>query len=217
MSERIAFAGTPEFARVALEALHAAGFEIALVLTQPDRPAGRGLKLQASPVKAFALDHGLALAQPRSLKLDGKYPLDAAQARIAIEAARADVMVVAAYGLILPAWMLAWPRLQGNLGGAAKQLLALAAPRRVEHQLEGCTRIAGIQFDLADQQFIEHARIEPGVLDGRVRGRGLGQRCTGEGRRRGQGEQRARASGSTIESWHPENSCYGKPILGSGL
>ncbi len=108
---RVAFAGTPQFAQVALAALHHAGFEIALVLTQPDRPAGRGLKLQASPVKAFALDHGLALAQPRSLKLDGKYPLDAAQARIAIEAARADVMVVAAYGLILPAWMLAWPRL----------------------------------------------------------------------------------------------------------
>ncbi|HET6599279.1 MAG TPA: formyltransferase family protein, partial [Burkholderiaceae bacterium] len=108
---RVVFAGTPEFAQIALAALHRAGFEIALVLTQPDRPAGRGLKLHASPVKAFALAHGLALAQPRSLKLDGKYPLDAAHARVAIEAARADVMVVAAYGLILPAWVLALPRL----------------------------------------------------------------------------------------------------------
>ncbi|HRN75912.1 MAG TPA: methionyl-tRNA formyltransferase, partial [Ottowia sp.] len=52
---RVAFAGTPEFARVALDALHAAGHEIVLVLTQPDRPAGRGMKLQASPVKQFAL------------------------------------------------------------------------------------------------------------------------------------------------------------------
>ena len=100
------FAGTPEFARVALSALHAAGIEIPLVLTQPDRPAGRGMKLQASPVKAFALEHGMAVAQPHSLRLDGKYPDDAAQARAAIEAAGADVMVVAAYGLILPQWVL---------------------------------------------------------------------------------------------------------------
>ena len=105
------FAGTPEFARVALQALLAAGHEIALVLTQPDRPAGRGLKLQASPVKQLALQHSIALAQPRSLRLDGKYPDDAAAARQAIEAANADVMVVAAYGLILPQWVLDTPRL----------------------------------------------------------------------------------------------------------
>ncbi|MDO9401248.1 MAG: methionyl-tRNA formyltransferase [Polaromonas sp.] len=108
---RIIFAGTPEFARVALAQLHAAGFEIPLVLTQPDRPAGRGLKLQASPVKQFALTKGLPVAQPRSLRLDGKYPDDAAAARVAIEAARADAMVVAAYGLILPQWVLDMPRL----------------------------------------------------------------------------------------------------------
>ena len=101
MGMRIIFAGTPEFARVALERLHAAGFEVPLVLTQPDRPAGRGMKLQASPVKQFALDHGIAVAQPHSLRLDGKYPDDAAAAREAILAARADAMVVAAYGLIL--------------------------------------------------------------------------------------------------------------------
>jgi methionyl-tRNA formyltransferase len=106
MSLRVVFAGTPEFARVALAQLHAAGFDIALVLTQPDRPAGRGMKLHASAVKQFALDKNLALAQPRSLRLDGKYPEDAAQARDAIHAARADVMVVAAYGLILPQWVL---------------------------------------------------------------------------------------------------------------
>lgn len=108
---RVIFAGTPEFARVALERLHAAGFDIPLVLTQPDRPAGRGMKLQASPVKQFALDHGIAVAQPHSLRLDGKYPDEAAAARAAIEAAQADVMVVAAYGLILPQWVLDTPRL----------------------------------------------------------------------------------------------------------
>ena len=103
---RVIFAGTPDFARMALEKLHAAGLEIALVLTQPDRPAGRGLKLQASPVKQWALLHDVPVAQPRSLRLDGKYPDEAQDARIAIEAAQADVMVVAAYGLILPQWVL---------------------------------------------------------------------------------------------------------------
>ncbi|MBC7470084.1 MAG: methionyl-tRNA formyltransferase [Ramlibacter sp.] len=108
---RVIFAGTPEFARAALACLQRAGFEIALVLSQPDRPAGRGMKLQASPVKQFALDHGIAVAQPRSLRLDGKYPQDASAAQAAIQQARADVMVVAAYGLILPQWVLDQPRL----------------------------------------------------------------------------------------------------------
>ncbi len=108
---KLVFAGTPEFAQVALARLHAAGFDIPLVLTQPDRPAGRGMKLHASAVKAFALDHGITVAQPRSLRLDGKFPDDASAARDALLAARADVMVVAAYGLILPPRVLAVPRL----------------------------------------------------------------------------------------------------------
>ena len=108
---RVAFAGTPEFARVALQALHQAGHELLLVLTQPDRPAGRGMKLQASPVKQFARDHGLPLAQPRSLRLDGKFADDAAVARSALVDAEPEVMVVAAYGLILPPWTLTLPRL----------------------------------------------------------------------------------------------------------
>lgn len=106
---KVVFAGTPEFARAALEAIAAAGHEIALVLSQPDRPAGRGMKLQASPVKQCALAHGWPVAQPRSLRLDGKYPEDAAAAREALLAARPDVMVVAAYGLILPQWVLDLP------------------------------------------------------------------------------------------------------------
>ena len=107
---KLIFAGTPEFASVALARLLAAGFQVPLVLTQPDRPAGRGMKLQASAVKQLALQHHIAVWQPRSLKLDGKYPEDAAAAREAIEAAQADVMVVAAYGLILPQWVLGVPR-----------------------------------------------------------------------------------------------------------
>ena len=106
---RLIFAGTPEFAREAMVALHAAGHEIVLVLTQPDRPAGRGMKLQASPVKQWALEHQVPVAQPRSLRLDGKYPEDAAAARDTLLAAKADAMIVAAYGLILPQWTLDLP------------------------------------------------------------------------------------------------------------
>ncbi|MEK7345997.1 MAG: methionyl-tRNA formyltransferase [Pseudomonadota bacterium] len=106
---RLIFAGTPEFAQVAMAALHTAGHEIVLVLTQPDRPAGRGMKLQPSPVKQWALQHHVPVAQPRSLRLDGKYPEDAAAARETLLAAEADAMVVAAYGLILPQWVLDLP------------------------------------------------------------------------------------------------------------
>ena len=106
---RLIFAGTPEFAQVALAALHAAGHDIVLVLTQPDRPAGRGMKLQPSPVKQWALERGVPVAQPRSLRLDGKYPEDAAAARETLLAAKADAMIVAAYGLILPQWVLDLP------------------------------------------------------------------------------------------------------------
>ena len=103
---RLVFAGTPVFAQNALAALHANGHDIALVLTQPDRPAGRGMQLQASAVKQYALQHGMALCQPTSLRLDGKYPDEAAAAQAAIAHAQADAMVVVAYGLILPSWAL---------------------------------------------------------------------------------------------------------------
>ena len=108
---RVIFAGTPEFAAVALAQILAAGHTVPLVLTQPDRPAGRGMKLQASAVKQLALQHHIPVAQPLSLRLDGKYPDDAAGAQVAIAEATADVMVVAAYGLILPQWALDAPRL----------------------------------------------------------------------------------------------------------
>ena len=91
---RLIFAGTPEFAARALAALHSAGHTIALVLTQPDRPTGRGLKLAPGAVKALAQERGLDVYQPSSLK--------DAQTQETLRAAGADLMVVAAYGLILP-------------------------------------------------------------------------------------------------------------------
>ena len=106
---RVGFAGTPEFSAQALQAILAAGFKVPLVLTQPDRPSGRGLKLTPSAVKQSALQHEIPVAQPRSLRLDGKYPDEARAAQTALELARLDVLVVAAYGLILPSWVLATP------------------------------------------------------------------------------------------------------------
>jgi methionyl-tRNA formyltransferase len=107
---KIIYAGTPEFAAVALNALYAAGHDIALVLTQPDRPAGRGMQLQASPVKQFALAHDIPVAQPVSLRLDGKHPQVAQEAHELLHSIDADVMVVAAYGLILPRSVLDIPK-----------------------------------------------------------------------------------------------------------
>jgi len=109
-SLRVIFAGTPEFAAEALAAIHAAGFPVPLVLTQPDRPAGRGMKLQASPVKRFAQEHDLAVAQPPSLRRTGKYPAEAAAAIDLLRATPHDVMVVAAYGLLLPQEVLDIPQ-----------------------------------------------------------------------------------------------------------
>ncbi|KAF0099211.1 MAG: methionyl-tRNA formyltransferase [bacterium] len=100
---RLLFAGTPEFAAAALKALIASGHDIPLVLTQPDRPAGRGMKLRMSAVKELALAHGLNVAQPENLKTEA--------ARQPIRDAAAEVMVVAAYGLILPQAVLDLPAL----------------------------------------------------------------------------------------------------------
>lgn len=100
---RIIFAGTPPFAAQSLQAIIAAGHEVVAVFTQPDRPSGRGMKLQPSAVKQTAVEHGLPVLQPATLKTD--------EAIEQIASFRADVMVVAAYGLILPARILALPRL----------------------------------------------------------------------------------------------------------
>jgi methionyl-tRNA formyltransferase len=98
---KIIFAGTPQFAATAMAALHKE-HQIIAVLTQPDRPAGRGMQLVASPVKQFALQHGLTVLQPENLKTE--------VAQRSIAALNADVMVVAAYGLILPKAVLQLPR-----------------------------------------------------------------------------------------------------------
>ena len=99
---KIIFAGTPHFAAAALEALLSQQFDVVAVLTQPDRPSGRGMQLHASPVKLLALKQGIPVLQPRTLR--------DALIQSELAAYEADVMVVAAYGLILPVEVLQLPR-----------------------------------------------------------------------------------------------------------
>ena len=181
---RVIFAGTPEFARAALAQLHDSGFTIALVLTQPDRPAGRGMKLQASAVKQFALEHGIAVSQPRSLRLDGTYPEDAAAAQAAIGQARADVMVVAAYGLILPQWLLDLPRL-GCLNIHASLLPRWRGAAPIHRAIEAGDSETGITImqmdaglDTGDMVLVERMAIRPADTTGSLHDRlaGLGAR-----------------------------------------
>lgn len=99
---KIIFAGTPEFAVPALDALIRANHEIVMVLTQPDRPAGRGMKLKASPVKLLAIQHNLRVFQPETLKTP--------DVQASLADLNADVMIVAAYGLIIPTVVLQMPK-----------------------------------------------------------------------------------------------------------
>lgn len=103
---RIVFAGTPEFAAVALNALLTAQHQVVAVYTQPDRPAGRGRKLTPSPVKALALEHGLPVFQPDNFRSEAP--------RAELASLEPDIMIVAAYGLLLPQAVLDVPR-QGCL------------------------------------------------------------------------------------------------------
>ena len=132
---RVGFAGTPVFASRALEAIARAGFTIPLVLTQPDRPKGRGLKLEPSAVKALALDLGLPVQQPATLRTP--------DARASVMAVPLDVLVVAAYGLILPQAILDWPR-HGGLNIHASRLPRWRGAAPIVRAIEAGDRESGI-------------------------------------------------------------------------
>lgn len=134
---RIVFAGTPEFAARSLEALLAAGHTVVAVLTQPDRPAGRGLKPYPSAVKRVALIHAIPVHQPESLKTP--------EALALIEGFAADVMVVAAYGLILPAAILAAPRL-GCINIHASLLPRWRGAAPIQRALQAGDAVSGISI-----------------------------------------------------------------------
>lgn len=132
---RVGFAGTPPFAAQALEAIVGAGFAVPLVLTQPDRPSGRGLAVQPSAVKVAASGHGLRVLQPASLTTD--------QARAPLLDVDLDVLVVAAYGLILPPAVLAWPR-HGGVNVHASLLPRWRGAAPIQHALLAGDRESGI-------------------------------------------------------------------------
>jgi methionyl-tRNA formyltransferase len=116
------FCGTPEFAVATLEAVIAAGHEVRLVVTQPDRAAGRGMEMQAPPVKQAAAAHGIAVVQPEKIRNNAEF-------RPRLELVRPDAIVVVAYGRIIPDWMLALPRLGCiNLHGSLLPKYRGAAP-----------------------------------------------------------------------------------------
>ena len=142
---RLAFAGTPAFAATALQAIIAASHDVTQVLTQPDRPAGRGLRLQASAVKALASHHKLPLLQPGGLRLEGRFAGDAQAARHALQAAAPDVMVVAAYGLLLPQWLLELPRL-GCLNIHASLLPRWRGAAPIQRAIEAGDSVTGISI-----------------------------------------------------------------------
>ena len=119
---RLVFCGTPEFAVPTLRAVLDAGYEVALVLTQPDRPAGRKLEVQTSAVKKFAAARGLEVVQPEKIKNN-------AELRERLEAIRPDAILVVAYGRIIPEWMLNLPRFGNiNLHGSLLPKYRGAAP-----------------------------------------------------------------------------------------
>ncbi|MEP7180781.1 MAG: methionyl-tRNA formyltransferase [Betaproteobacteria bacterium] len=137
----VGFAGTPDFAATALAAILDAGHAVPLVLTQPDRPRGRGLQLAPGPVKAMAVERSLTVMQPPTLKPD--------DARAPVVAVPVDVLVVAAYGLILPPAILAWPRHGGiNLHASLLPRWRGAAPiQRALLAGDGETGITVMQMD----------------------------------------------------------------------
>lgn len=137
MGMRLIFAGTPEFAATVLAALLASEHQVAAVYTQPDRPAGRGRKPTASPVKRLALAHGLACEQPASL--------GGAQAQRDLAAYDADAMIVAAYGLLLPEAVLATPRL-GCINVHASLLPRWRGAAPIQHAILAGDRETGISI-----------------------------------------------------------------------
>lgn len=163
----VVFAGTPAFAAEALDAIARAGHHISLVLTQPDRPAGRGMKLQASEVKQWALAHGVPVAQPQGLRLDGRFADEATAAQALLSQQAMDVMVVAAYGLILPQWVLDMPR-WGCLNIHASLLPRWRGAAPIHRAIEAGDRETGVTImqmdaglDTGDMLRVDRLAIDP--------------------------------------------------------
>ncbi len=148
---RVGFAGTPDFAAQALGAIVAAGFDVPVVLTQPDRPKGRGLVATPSPVKRWAAARGLRVLQPDTLKTD--------LARAPLPDIPLDVLVVAAYGLILPQAVLNWPR-YGCLNIHASRLPRWRGAAPIQRAIEAGDAATGITIMQMDEGLDTGAVVE---------------------------------------------------------
>ena len=140
---KIVFAGTPPFAARALQSLSEAGHDVVLVLTQPDRPSGRGLRIQPSAVKAFAERRGIPVAQPLGLRIGGRYDADARATHALLASTPHDAVVVAAYGLILPPSVLSIPP-RGSLNIHASLLPRWRGAAPVQRAIEAGDTETGI-------------------------------------------------------------------------
>lgn len=164
---KVGFAGTPFFAQQALQAIVQAGYSVPCVFTQPDRPSGRGLKLTPSPVKTWAIAAGIPVFQPSGLKLDGRYAEQAQVAQQQLIDCAPDVLVVAAYGLILPQWVLNLPVL-GCLNIHASLLPRWRGAAPIQRAIEADDAQTGITImqmnvglDTGDMIAVKALNIEP--------------------------------------------------------
>lgn len=147
---KIGFAGTPAFSRHALEALINHGLSVKVALTQPDRAAGRGMQTTGSPVKACALENGMTVLQPRGLRLNGRWAEDAKATQEALQDLDLDVLIVAAYGLILPQWVLSLPR-HGCLNIHASLLPRWRGAAPIQRAIEAGDLATGITIMQMDE------------------------------------------------------------------
>ena len=174
---KLVFAGTPDFARVALDALIAAGHEIVLVLTQPDRPSGRGMQIHPGHVKARAEAAGITVLQPRGLRLAGRYDGDAQHAHRVLRETQHDAMIVAAYGLILPQTILDIAP-QGCINIHASLLPRWRGAAPIQRAIEAGDRETGITImqmdaglDTGPMLLVKRLAIEPDDTAGTLTGK----------------------------------------------
>ena len=155
-SRRVVFAGTPEFAAAHLDAIVAAGHDVCAVLTQPDRPAGRGKQLQTSAVKRLAQANDIPVLQPASLRTPKSHAV--------LEALNAEIMVVVAYGLILPQSILNIPK-HGCLNVHASLLPRWRGAAPIQRAIEAGDAHTGVTIMQMDAGLDTGAMVAKGTLD----------------------------------------------------
>ena len=157
---KLVFCGTPQFAVPSLRALLDAGFEIPLVVSQPDRPSGRGMQVAPTPVKQVALEHGVEVVQPEKIKNNLEF-------RAQLEQIAPEAIVVVAYGRIIPQWMIDLPPL-GNINGHASLLPKYRGAAPIQWAIASGETVTGVTtmridagLDTGDMLFKRETAIQP--------------------------------------------------------